>query len=214
MPEVQGVQIDLTTWERRYLYDLFGSFSEPFHGVCVRVDCTEAFRFAKASKLSVFLTLLHRSLAAAHQVENFMTRIVHGEVWKYSRIHGGSAVGRPNGTIGFGHYVYQPNLVNFVREAAAEVALVKSRVDLERYPRQDLIRFSVLPWFDFTSLSHARDFTSSDSAPKITFGKITEANGRHTMPLSIHVHHALADGLHVAQFLEHLERCLAYPEAP
>ena len=212
-PNPEAVQIDLKTWERTPLYDLFGTFSEPYHGVCLRVDCTESFRFAKDSRISVFLTLLHRSLIAAHQVENFMTRIVDGAVWKYNRIHGGSAVGRPNGTIGFGHYPYQPELIPFMREATRELERVKGRTDLERSPGQDLIRFSVLPWFNFTSISHARNFDTRDSAPKITFGKIVEADGRCTMPVSIHVHHALADGLHVAQFVEHFERYLAAPDS-
>jgi chloramphenicol O-acetyltransferase type A len=52
-----------------------------------------------------------------------------------------------------------------------------------------------------------------NSAPKITFGKITEANGRCTMPVSIHVHHALADGMHVAHFVEQFERYLAAPDS-
>jgi chloramphenicol O-acetyltransferase type A len=212
-PTPEATQIDLATWERRPLFDFFSAFTEPFHGVCLRLDCTEAFRFAKASHLSVFLTLVHRSLVAAHRVENFRTRIVDGAVWRYATIHGGSAVGRPNGTIGFGDYPYHPELVPFVREASLELERVKSRTDLERHPRQDLIRFSTLPWFDFTSISHARNMAVPDSAPKITFGKITEAAGRCTMPVSIHVHHALADGLHVAQFVEHFQRCLAEPES-
>jgi chloramphenicol O-acetyltransferase type A len=208
-----AVQIDLKTWERGSLFKLFDNFSEPFHGVCLRVDCTETFRYAKDSRISVFLALVHRSLAAAHQLENFMTRIVDGAVWRFATIHGGSAVGRPNGTIGFGHYIYQPQLVAFAREASLELERVKNRNDLERYAGQDLIRFSILPWFDFTSISHARDFGTDDSAPKITFGKITETGGRCMMPLSIHVHHALADGMHVAEFVELFERNLAAPES-
>jgi len=207
------VQINLETWERGALFHLFNAFSEPFHGVCLRVDCTESFRFAKQFRISVFLTLVHRALIAAHQVENFMTRIVGSAVWRYPTIHGGSAVGRPNGTIGFGYYPYQPELLPFVREASVEVERVKSRNDLERYAGQDLIRFSVLPWLDFTSISHARDFSAQNSAPLITFGKITEVGDRFTMPVSIHIHHALADGLHVAQFVEQFERYLAAPEA-
>jgi chloramphenicol O-acetyltransferase type A len=99
-----------------------------------------------------------------------------------------------------------------VHEASIEIERVKQRTDLERYPGQDLIRFSVLPWFDFTSISHARDFSRDDSAPRITFGKISETDGRCTMPLSIHVHHALADGLHVAQFVEKFQLSLDTPD--
>jgi chloramphenicol O-acetyltransferase type A len=122
-------------------------------------------------------------------------------------------VGRPNGTIGFGHYLYQTEVVAFARDASLEVERVKQRNDLERYPGQNLIRFSVLPWFDFTSISHASNPGTQDSAPKITFGKITEVEGRCMMPVSIHVHHGLVDGLHVAQFVEHFERYLGAPES-
>ena len=207
-----AVQIDVKTWERGSLFGLFSEFTDPYHGVCLRVDCTESFRFAKDNRLSVFLTLLHRSLVAAHEVETFRTRVVHGGVWRYATIHGGSAVGRANGTIGFAHYEYQPEVMPFVRAASAEVERVKGRDDLERPSHQNLIRYSVLPWFDFTSISHAMDLATPDSAPKITFGRMTETAGRRTMPVSIHVHHGLVDGLHVAQFVERFERALAAPE--
>jgi len=205
-------RIDLETWERRTIFNFFRSFTEPYHGVCLRVDCTATFRYAKEHRLSVFLSLVHRSLVAAHLVENFRTRIVDGVPWRYEQIHGGSAVGRPDGTIGFGHYCFQESIREFVTAASREVERVRQRNDLERYPEANLIRYSVLPWLDFTSISHARDLAHEDSAPRITFGKITESTGRCTMPVSIHVNHALADGLHVAQFVDHLQRLLDAPE--
>ena len=201
-------QIDLEKWERRALFRFFHAFSEPFHGVCLRVDCTATYNFAKSEGLSVFLSLLHRSLVAAQQIENFHTRIVDGTVWLYEVVNGGSAVGRPNGTIGFAHYPYRERIAEFVSEASIEVERVRQRDDLERPENANLIRYSTLPWFDFTSISHARDFSHEDSAPRITFGKITETAGRRTMPVSIHVHHGLADGLHVAQFVGERARVL------
>ena len=206
-------KINLETWERRAAFHFFRDFTEPYHGVCLRVDCTATYRYAKQHQLSVFLSLLHRSLVAAHQVENFRTRIVDGTVWLYEQINGGSAVGRPNGTIGMGHYQFRTRIDEFVREAAIELDRVRQRDDIERYPEANLIRYSVLPWFDFTSISHARDFSHADSAPRITFGKITEAHERRTMPVSIHAHHALADGLHVAQFVDKFQHALDTPDS-
>src|ERR1700733_152218 len=206
-------KINLETWERRAAFHFFKDFTEPYHGVCLRVDCTETYRYAKQHHLSVFLSLLHRSLVAAHQVENFRTRIVDGTVWLYEQINGGSAVGRANGPIGMGHYQFRARIGECVREAAIDLERVRQRDDIERYPEANLIRYSVLPWFDFTSISHARDFSQADSAPRITFGKIAEADGRCTMPVSIHAHHALADGLHVAQFVEKFQHCLDAPDS-
>jgi chloramphenicol O-acetyltransferase type A len=206
-------KINLETWERRAAFHFFKDFTEPFHGVCLRVDCTATYHYAKQHHLSVFLSLLHRSLAAAQHVENFKTRIVDGDVWLYEQINGGSAVGRANGTIGLGHYQFYARIHDFVREAAIELDRVRQRDDIERYPEANLIRYSVLPWFDFTSISHARDLSRADSAPRITFGKITEVDGRCTMPVSIHVHHALADGLHVAQFVDKFQQSLNNPNS-
>ena len=194
------------------LYDLFSEISELFHGVCLRLDCTETFRYAKGSGSSFFPAFIHRSLTAAQQVENFKTRNVDGAVWEYKVIHGGSAAGRANGTIEFGYYSYQGALQNFVRDASHELERLKNRNDPERYVGHDLIRLSVLPWFDFSSISHASDFAWRESAPRITFGKVTEAGERCTMPVSIHVHHAPVDGLHVAKLVEELERRLALLE--
>lgn len=137
---------------------------------------------------------------------------MNGEPWRYQEIKAGGAIGRPNGTIGFGYYDYHEQIEEFVRGASVEIERVRKREDLERYPEANVIRYSTLPWLDFSSLSHARDFEKEDSAPRLTFGKMTDAGGRRTMPISIHVHHALVDGLHVAQFVERFQANLDAPE--
>ncbi len=206
-------RVNIATWERRSVFEFFRTFSDPFHSVCVRVDCTETFRLAKREHLSVFLSLVQRALVAANEIDNLKLRVTGGEVWQYETIHAGTAVGRENGTIGFAHFPFRESLGAFVTEASPEMQRVKLRDDVERYHGQDIIRFSVLPWLDFTSLSHAMDSAKADTAPRITFGKISEADGRCTMPVSIHVHHALVDGSHVATFVKLFERHLRTPNA-
>lgn len=206
-------RIDVESWERAAAYRFFSSFTEPFHGVCVRVDCTATYACAKQRGLPVFLSLMHRALAAAQQVENLRLRIAEGEVWLYDVIHASGVVARANGTIGFAYHPYAAGLEEFVRAAKAAALEVAQRNDLDLRPEQNLIHFSTLPWLDFTSIDHARNFAFADSVPRITFGKMTEAGGRRTMPVSIHAHHALADGLHVAQFVERFQAALDAPEA-
>ncbi len=204
-------RLDPEQWERQALFERFRKFAEPYHGVCLRVDCTEAFDYAKDQHLSLFLTLLHCSLSAVQEVPNLRCVIAEDAVWRYDRIDGGSAIGRPNGTIGFGHYTYRENVNDFVGEAALVLDRVRGRLDLETPPAPNLVRYSTLPWFDFTSISHARNLAVESSSPMITFGKITEAQGRRTMPISIHVHHGLVDGSHVADFMQLFQQNLSTP---
>jgi chloramphenicol O-acetyltransferase type A len=43
---------------------------------------------------------------------------------------------------------------------------------------------------------------AEDSVPKIVFGKLIFKDGQVLLPISVHVNHALCDGLHVSRFLE------------
>lgn len=195
-------KIDIDTWLRKEHFNFFKTFEEPYYGVTVNIDCTTAYNFTKTNGHSFFLYYMHKSLAASHIIEQFKYRIEGDEVFIYDRIDAGSTIGRSNGTFGFGYIKYYPSFVEFEIEAKKEITDVQSRTDLARTNYDNIIRFSALPWIDFTSISHARVFSFADSCPKISFGKMTEVNGKKSMPLSIHVHHALVDGLHVGQFID------------
>jgi chloramphenicol O-acetyltransferase type A len=195
-------KLDIETWIRKAHFEFFSTFEEPYHGVCVTIDCSEAYRFAKTNGISVFLYYLHRSLTAAQRIEPFRYRIEQKEVFVYERIDAGSTIARSNGTFGYGHIIYCQSLETFLKDANREVERVRSSSDLTRTAASNVIRYSALPWIDFTSLSHARMFSFADSCPLISFGKMTESAGKRSMPVSIHVHHALVDGLHVGQYID------------
>ncbi|MCR8558075.1 chloramphenicol acetyltransferase [Mucilaginibacter sp. BJC16-A38] len=195
-------KLDLETWARREHFNLFSKFDEPFYGVCVRVDCTAAYQIAKANGVSFYLYCLYNSLSAANAIVPFKLRIEDGDVFIYDRIDAASTIPRANGTFGFGYIDYHPTFTEYIPAANAEVERVKGRNDLELASRQNIIRYSSLPWIDFTSISHARVFSGTDTGPSISFGKMTEFEGKRSMPMSVHVHHALVDGLHVGQYID------------
>lgn len=78
--------------------------------------------------------------------------------------------------------------------------------------QNNIIHYSILPWINFSNLSHAHDYKRTDSIPKFVFGKYTELNGRCLLPLSIEVNHALMDGIHVARYLQDFQYDLDHPE--
>ncbi|MFT3822910.1 MAG: chloramphenicol acetyltransferase [Chitinophagaceae bacterium] len=195
-------RINLDTWERREHFLFFRGFDEPFYGVTVQVDCTRAYRDAKAAGVSFFLYYLYKALKAVQQVENFRMRIAGEEVVIYDVINAGFTVARNNGTFGYGYFDYADDFRQFITIAGNEISRVQATTDLQRSPREDLVRFSALPWIDFTAVSHARMFSVKESCPRISFGKMTQADGVCSMPVSIHVHHALVDGIHIGQYID------------
>lgn len=197
-------RLDLAHWNRREHFEFFSAFEEPFFGLVAAVDCTGAQAEARRLGVPFFLYYLYHSLQAANQVEAFRYRIADGQVDCYDRVHASATIGRPDHTFGFSFIEQQEELADFVRAATAEIAAVQASQGLrltDTTGRPDVIHCSALPWVRFSGLTHARSFRHPDSAPKISFGQLYAEGAATLMPVAVNVHHALADGYHVGQFL-------------
>lgn len=199
-------KLDINTWARKDHFHFFKQFEEPFFGVVVTLECTAAYEKCKKDGHSFFLYYLYQSLAAANEIEPFRYRIVGEDVVIHNTIDASPTINRPDGTFGFSYMRFYPDYAVFEAAAKLEITRVQQNTGLELSASNDhIIHYSSIPWLNFTSLSHARAFSFNDCIPKISFGKMTENNGLKTMPVSIHVHHALMDGYHVGQFVELLQ---------
>ena len=200
-------KIDVDKWERKELFNFFKEFDEPYYGITTNLECTGAYAYAKSSGISFFLYYLYLVLKAVNRTEAFRYRIEGDELFLYDVIDASSTIDRENGTFGFSLIPYVEELDLFLEKAAAEVARVRGEDQLFTNEfGENLIHFSALPWIRFTSVSHPRQFGTGESIPKITMGKYYMEGERLMMPVSAYVHHGLADGLHVGQFFETLQR--------
>lgn len=198
-----NTKLDIENWARKDHFYFFRQFEEPFFGITVTIDCTEAYRFAKEQKLSFFLYYLYQSLRAANETEPFRYRIHNNDVLVFDEVHASPTINRPDGTFGFAYMDYHKDFREFSIKAAKEIERVQQAKGLiPAVSGENVIHYSSLPWINFTGLAHARAFSFHDSCPKISFGKMTEENGKRKMPVSIHVHHALMDGYHVGRFID------------
>jgi chloramphenicol O-acetyltransferase type A len=202
-------KLDLNTWNRKEHFAFFKQMEEPFFGVTTRIDCTKAYAKAKELGVSFFTYYLHKTLLAVNAVENFRYRIIGEEVYVFDRIDASATILRDDKTFGFSLVEFDKNLTTFAEITRKEIARIQVTPGLiTRDFEINLIHFSAVPWIDFTSYSHARSFTWPDSCPKISYGKMTEENGKKSMAIAVHVHHGLADGYHVGQFLTLLQELM------
>ncbi len=198
-------KLDIANWNRRDHFRYFGGADDPYFGVVVNVDCTNAYQTCKKQDTSFFLTYMYHSIRAVNMVENFRYRLIDGEVWVYDRVHASSTVGREDGTFGFGFFEFTRNFEDFVRKAEAEIEAVKACSGLrenEDARRIDVVHCTTLPWFSFTGFKHERSFGRDQCIPKFAFGRFFESGGRWLLPVSVNVNHGLVDACHVGQFLE------------
>lgn len=199
-------KIDVSSWKRNAHYVFFRQFEQPFFGINTEVNCTRAYRYCKTYKVPFFLFYLHKALAAANKVREFRYRIENDDVVEYGRIDGSITVMRLDETFDFAYFDFHPRFEEFCKMAAAEIQACKTTRGLRVEPdKNGLIHFSVIKGIRFTSMQHAQSLRGQDSVPKIVFGQIEIRNEQVFLPISIHAHHALCDGLHAERVVRNFQ---------
>jgi chloramphenicol O-acetyltransferase type A len=197
-----GGFVDLKKWSRRAHYELFRTYRQPFFSVTADVDVTSVWHTSrKPGGPPFFLASLFLMLKAANHTAALRRRLRSRGVWEHERVGAGATIARSDGTFGFVRLEAGSRLEPFVTAGKTAIAKAGARTALEPVKQADDIIFhSVLPWLRFTSFANA--LPGNDSIPRIVFGRCTRERRRMIMPVSVEVHHAVVDGLDVAQFFE------------
>lgn len=196
-------KIDVLAWKRNAHYSFFKGFEQPFFGINTEINCTKAYQYCKSYKVPFFLFYLHKSLIAANKVREFRYRMEGEDVVEYETISGSITVLRLDETFDFAYFDFFSRFDQFRQTAAPAIAACKTTRGLRlEAGHSGLIHFSVLKGIRFTGMQHAQALRGNDSVPKIVFGQIEKKVGQVFLPISIHAHHALCDGLHIEKFLQ------------
>ena len=204
-------RLDIESWKRRRHFEFFRRFDNPFFNICADVDVTGLLARCRGDRdLSFFAAALYGSQQAVNEIEEFRYRLDGEGVQIFDTVDCGTTVLMPNDTFAFAYFGWDPRFDRFVAAVAAEIERVR-RGPPSLDPsgeRENFIRYTVIPWVSFTSFSHASRRDPTDSVPRIVFGRYRESGGRQMMPVSVEVHHALIDGLHVGRYFENFQEYL------
>jgi chloramphenicol O-acetyltransferase type A len=209
--------LDFERWARRDTFDYFRGFDKPFFNVCVRLDAAP-LRAALTARGGggLGLACYFVALRLANEHEAFRYRIEGERVRVHAAVDGSTTVLRDDGdSFGFADLDYVSDFDRFVERGRAAIETAR-RTHAPLDPKPDdtaRIHFTTLPWLHFTSFSHARNWGREDSVPKFAFGRADSDGTRLWLPLSVEVHHALMDGLHVGRFVQDFEAALREPAA-
>lgn len=111
------------------------------------------------------------------------------------------------------------NFVKMVTEYSDDLFEFCSRVDKDRqrHKNERAILFnqppnffdvSCLPWIKYSHFDiHVFD-EGKFLAPGVTWGKFEEKDGKLIMPLTMNIHHAVADGFHLSRFFNEVQELM------
>jgi chloramphenicol O-acetyltransferase type A len=210
MPEY----LDIANWSRRDLFQFFKGYDNPYFNICTRLDVTNLLALLRQRPgVSVSLAYHYLALRVANEIESFHYRLKDGKVVVHEVINGGTTVLQPNESFTFAYFKFAEDFDKFISAATRSVREAQSgNGPFEPDASENTIHFTTVPWVSFTSFAHARNWGREDSVPKIAFGKFAQENACTFLPISVEVHHALMDGLHVGRFLSRLEEIMNAPE--
>ncbi len=210
--------LDLDRWPRRASFDYFRAFDKPYFNVCARLDVARlkaaTATAAGSGGAGLSLACYFIAMLLANEMEPFRLRLDKGRVRVHEAVRGGTALLREDDSLGFAYFDHETHYGRFVAQAGAAIAAARSAQAVFD-PRVDdaaVIHLTTLPWVHFSSFSHARNWGREDSVPKLAFGRADADGSRLWLPLSVEVHHALMDGLHVGRYFERFEAVLRDPE--
>lgn len=198
--------IDMTNDPRRAQYEYFRTFANPYASVTANCDITRLRRTVLENGWPFFLTALYCAVNAANSVPELRRRIKGDTVVEYETCISSHTVSLPNGSYCYCELDCSRPFAQYLPYAQAEVEKAKTKQQLDDGEDPDRLFFvSSLPWVSFTGISLPVP-NPADSNVRITFGKFFEQDGKILMPVNLTVHHALADGIHIAKFFEEFER--------
>lgn len=199
--------IAINQWERKEHFNFFHQMDYPQFNVCANIDVTHFLNFVQTNKLPFYYAMIHAATLAVNQTDNLRYRIRGEEVILHERIHPSfTDMAEDSDLFKLVTVEMKDDILEFARYAEEKSLQQKEYFALnELIGRDDLIYITCLPWISFTHLSHTISLNKNDSAPRISWGKYFGEKDRVLLPFSVQVNHALADGIHIAQYLSKLQ---------
>ncbi|AXI99767.1 chloramphenicol O-acetyltransferase type A [Cyclonatronum proteinivorum] len=208
-------RIDLNTWPRRPVFELYNNYRQPDFNLTGRIEVTGLYKSCKSAGIPFSTALLYLSVQIANSIPEFRLRVTGDEVRLYDFLHCGCTELDENENLRFTYYSFEkgeslPDFAARYPRGTAASRTVTPGTSTDRDLELDLLFHTIIPWFSFTGLRHPRNETDGiGSIPRIAFGKYeADSQGRLMMPVSVEAHHGLMDGLHVCRYFNGLEdRC-------
>ena len=197
-----GRAVDLSTWQRADQFRFFRTYQKPHYAVTARIDVTRLLTELKPRGVSPYRACIYAIGAGIHAVPELLMRFRGDEVTLYDSVELSMTVPLANGNFNYAYVQYLAGFQNFNPQCLHLMEAAKNKVGLEANAgaRDDLAYLSCMPWLDYTSINNALP-GPHDCIPRVSWGKFVEdGNGKHSMAMTIEVHHALVDGRQVGEY--------------
>ncbi|NFO05016.1 chloramphenicol acetyltransferase [Clostridium botulinum] len=178
----------------------------------INIDITKFYKYIKENELPFFISILYASTKTANSIKEFKLRIRGDKVIEHETVNPSFTIITDEEVFSFCRSNYTDNFNEFKTNTLKEIEKVKNNISIEDEPGQDdLLYITSIPWVSFTNITHPIQMNPVDSIPRIAWGKYFEEGGNIKLPISVDVHHALVDGVHIGQYFNIIQEIIDNP---
>lgn len=192
---------NIVDFDRKELFKHYNEMDNPFIIMTIPLNVTKVVEYCKVHK-NFYATMGFLIGKAVNDVNAFKYRYDKDNFYYYDRLCV-NFTERVDEQIGF-FECESDNLMDFVSEFKEKKSRLGCYDDASEENRQDVIWVSCFPWAKFSSLVSPHD--RSITIPQFIWDKYELVNGEYYCNMMIMVHHGFADGYHIGDFIEKLNR--------
>ena len=202
--------IDLENWPRGGLFKYYIDELRVVMSLTVDIDVTRLVEFVRQRRLKFYPAMIWLVSKAINSRDEFKYGWdKNGHLIKYDFVSPSYAVFHPeDGAFTKLVTEYSDDLFEFLARFARDQEASRNLRAVTGNQPENHFDVSCLPWVRYRHADlHVFD-EGKFLAPVVTWGKYTEEAGRLTMPLSMNIHHAVADGFHLSRFFADIQNLL------
>lgn len=204
--------IDLSTWPRREHFQYYRSILPCGYSITVRLDVTHFTEMIRQNGLRFYPTFIWSVSHIITKHPAFRMGVdAEGNPGYYDMVNPNYTIFHEDDhTFSDLWTPHSEDFPTFYRAFEEDGKTYGDRhsIKVKEGMTPNFYCISCAPWIDFTGYSSFVSGGQPNLFPVLTYGKISEENGRKTIPFAINISHAAADGWHTAQFINDLQAFL------
>lgn len=211
-PVIEMKILDLENWPRKNTFEFFNRYQTPQFNICANVTITQTLRFLEDRGINRFTAIMWLVCHTANTIRELRYRIRGENVVEHDVVHPSFTWLNDDNTLTFCMAEFHPEVDSFFNNVQDSVTgIIPNPMLADQQTMDNVLYISCLPWVNFTSISHPTKMDDTRAIPRISWGKFTQESNEWLMPVSLQLHHGLADGYHAGLFFDTLQSLLDEP---
>ena len=202
--------IDIENWDRKKLFKMYTTSLKVVMNLTVEVDVSSVVKFAKQNNKKFYNCMIYIISKAVNKREEFRYGLNEkGELVLWDFVSP-SYTDFDKETEKFNKFVtvYDSDFETFYNRITKDREDNKGKTGFIENQPINAFDMTCLPWVHYKSFDMHVDCDTPMYFPIVSFGKYENIDGKFMLPLTINMHHALADGYHVSRFFSDVEEII------